>query len=676
MRWTLSPLVAFALLLSAVEATAQPAARPPDVTGQRPWNAASLIRSAAPVGVPASPPALAGEDLRPCDEVPGALCGRISVPLDRDRPDGETVGIFFAVFPHTDATAPPGRPIFVTFGGPGVSATQAGGEGFVSYLFAPFRDRRDVVLIDYRGTGLSQAIDCPSLQQPGGEPYAAVRTCGAQLGSRSDLYGSADVAQDIEAVRAALDVERFDFYGFSYAAADAQAYAVRYPRRMASVVLDSPSPLVDRDPWATEVARNLPRLVTRICRRSENCRREHRQPAAELAWLAKRLRAAPVDGSSFDSLGNRHTVHVDEATLIQRLLGDLGGYTAESEVAAAARALRRGDPSPLLRLAAEPLVTFPPEPPEIFSAGLSAARFCSDQRFQWDPRASLEERQRQFEAARRTLGQRQFAPFSIDGWVSPAPLGAFLPEPCIGWPSPSHERERPVPDGATAHGVPALVLTAEYDIFLPRRIAGAVRKVFPSNRLIDIGSSGHGTVFGVNSECAVGLVQRFFLTGDAGDASCASRAPFEFPGVGRFARTRERLRPALPASADDRSTRADRRLAAAAAATVVDAFRRVFIAGPTDHGVGLRGGLVSSADDDTGVSANLRLARFVEDVGVTGRGHYDFQTSAIDANVALVVPGSFGQVQVSGEWFGPGATKLRIDGQIGGRHVVVEVPAT
>jgi pimeloyl-ACP methyl ester carboxylesterase len=546
----------------------------------------------------------------------------------------------------------------------------------VSYLFGPLRDSRDVVLIDYRGTGLSQAIDCPSLQQPGGEPYEAVRTCGAQLGSRSDLYGSADVAQDIEAVRAALEVERFDFYGFSYAAADAQAYAVRYPRRLGSVVLDSPFPLVDWDPWATKVARNLPRLVTLICRRSDHCRRDHRHPAAELAWLAKRLRAAPVDGSAFDSLGDPHTVHVDEATLIQRLLNDWGGYTAQSEVAAAARALRRGDPAPLLRLAAEPLVTFPPEAPEIFSAGLNVARFCSDQTFQWDPMASLEERQSQFEAARRSLRWRQFAPFSLEGWVSPAPLGAWLPDPCIGWPSPSHERERPVPDGATAGGVPALILTAEYDIFLHRRVAGAVRKVFPNNRLIDIGSSPHVTIGGFNSECAVGLVQRFFLTGDAGDASCADRAPFALPGVDRFARTSERLRPAVPASSEDRSRRADRRLAAAAAATVIDAFRRFFIAGPTDHGVGLRGGLVNTSEDGTGVSIDLGLARFVEDVGVTGQGRYDFETSTIDANVALAVAGSSGQVQVSGAWFGPGATKLRIDGQIGGRRVVVEVPAT
>ncbi len=76
------------------------------------------------------------------------------------------------------------------------------------------------------------------------------------------------------------------------------------------------------------------------------------------------------------------------------------------------------------------------------------------------------------------------------------------------------------------------------------------------------------------------------------------------------------------------------------------------------------------------MSVDLAHARFVEDVGVTGHGRYDFETSTIDANVALVVPGSFGQVQVSGVWFGPGATKLRIDGQIGGRRVVVEVPAT
>jgi hypothetical protein len=84
----------------------------------------------------------------------------------------------------------------------------------------------------------------------------------------------------------------------------------------------------------------------------------------------------------------------------------------------------------------------------------------------------------------------------------------------------------------------------------------------------------------------------------------------------------------------------------------------------------------SSAASSRLGNAKSPFARFVEDVGVTGRGRYDFETSAIDANVALVVDGSFGQVQVRGVWYGPGATTLTIDGHIGGRRIVAQLPAT
>jgi hypothetical protein len=52
------------------------------------------------------------------------------------------------------------------------------------------------------------------LQQGGADFFDAVRSGGERLGTRSDLYGGAEVAGDIEAVRAALSVERFDCYGF------------------------------------------------------------------------------------------------------------------------------------------------------------------------------------------------------------------------------------------------------------------------------------------------------------------------------------------------------------------------------------------------------------------------------------------------------------------------------
>src|SRR3954464_12855319 len=126
-------LTALLLATPAAQATARPPS-PLSATGLRPWAAAPPARPAAAAGLAAPATAVRSAGLRPCDEVPGGLCGHVSVPLDRDRPrrppPAPQVAIFFAVFPRTDATAPAERPIFVTFGGPGVSATQAGGEGF------------------------------------------------------------------------------------------------------------------------------------------------------------------------------------------------------------------------------------------------------------------------------------------------------------------------------------------------------------------------------------------------------------------------------------------------------------------------------------------------------------------------------------------------------------------
>ena len=190
---------------------------------------------------------------------PARNAGGCSFRSTSDRPKGAQIGIFFAVF-HTKAdkrARPGGGWIFATFGGPGrVGRARSVARASPLAVFGPLRERHDVVLIDYRGTGLSQAINCEPLQQGGFDRISRLtRLCGEQLGPESDLYGSEDVAKDIEAVRKALGVGRFDFFGFSiYAGADAQAYAVRYPHRLGRVVLDAPVPLVGYDPWFTDVA--------------------------------------------------------------------------------------------------------------------------------------------------------------------------------------------------------------------------------------------------------------------------------------------------------------------------------------------------------------------------------------------------------------------------------------
>ena len=111
---------------------------------------------------------LAGEPMAACTikgeypvraEAP-ALCGTLRVPEDRSNPDGPTIGLRVAVVPAV-ATDPEPDPLFVVAGGPGDAGTQ-----FFAWLPAVFDDvhaTHDMVLIDQRGTGDSNALRLPAM---------------------------------------------------------------------------------------------------------------------------------------------------------------------------------------------------------------------------------------------------------------------------------------------------------------------------------------------------------------------------------------------------------------------------------------------------------------------------------------------------------------------------------
>src|SRR4051794_13647183 len=183
----------------------------------------ALALAGAAVPANAAPPAK-------CDFSAEGLCGSVTVPLDRSHPNGTKIDIKYVLFKHTDASKPSLGTIFVTEGGPGDSVINDGGQdGYPNFVFKDLRPQRDIVLIDQRGVGQSGAVSCEPLQAENTPFIAALRKCGEQLGTSSDLYGSADVAKDIDAVRADLGLQQFDFYGGSYARMDNQGDAGRLP---------------------------------------------------------------------------------------------------------------------------------------------------------------------------------------------------------------------------------------------------------------------------------------------------------------------------------------------------------------------------------------------------------------------------------------------------------------
>ena len=117
---------------------------------------------------------LAGEPMAACmirGEVPvraeaPALCGTLRVPEDRSDPDGRQLGLRVAVVPAVAADPTEADPLFALAGGPGDAGTQ-----FFAWLPAVFNDvhaTRDIVLIDQRGTGGSNALTLPAMPDPTG----------------------------------------------------------------------------------------------------------------------------------------------------------------------------------------------------------------------------------------------------------------------------------------------------------------------------------------------------------------------------------------------------------------------------------------------------------------------------------------------------------------------------
>src|SRR3954469_10937097 len=379
-----------------------------------------------------------------------ARCGTVGVPLDRSNPASPAIPIAFQVTPHTDP-GPAVSTIVISNGGPGVS----------NLLSDPiWRDRlagalptHDLIAIDHRGIGQSAAIDCPALQHVKGNQLDAARACGTSLGAASDRYGSGDVADDVDDVRAALGVDKIDYYGVSYGGVDVRAYAYRHPDHLRSAILDSPDFSTD-DAFFRTLPGAMAKIAVRVCKRSPACAAGEKQPAVALRQLIARVFAKPVVGTGYDASGKAHHVEVDEKALLGILYDNYfadPAFLNQGEIFAAARALQAGDKTPLLRLAAESHAPTDFGDSDSFqSVGADYAVFCTDSVFPWDKAADEATRRAQYRAAAMAIPPTATAPFSVSAWtgfIASQPV-LLIPgaDACTSWPAPKR-LDAPFPPG-------------------------------------------------------------------------------------------------------------------------------------------------------------------------------------------------------------------------------------
>jgi pimeloyl-ACP methyl ester carboxylesterase len=612
-------------------------------------------------------------------QVTPAYCGSLSRPLD---PAGQVPGaiqIGFEFYPHLNASQPAGGTIVAVEGGPGYPST--GSRAGYLLLFYPLLDTNDLLLVDNRGTGKSQPIDCEPLQNDGNGTLQDIAQCGAYLGPASDLYGSGTAADDLAAVLSALAIPRISLYGDSYGSFFAQAFAGRHGDLLRAVILDSTWPVVGESPWYPEAAPAMRNGFEVTCRQNANCRDLPGTSIGRIAALLGALEAHPIAGTAPDGDGNYIEVLADGESLAYEAYSNSTDVVLFRELDAAARSyLDNGDTAPLLRLISEngsaSTSNCDGGAPSCYSAGLFVAVSCTDYAQTYDMAAAPWLRPSQNVASilrEEATDPGVYGPFNINEYRL-MPLPSSVLDMCLAWPvpSPAHPPGQPVPPGTIFPSVPVLVLSGALDSLTPAQQGAEAAALFPNARQIVFANSFHVTAQYDMDDCASVIAVNFFRDLSPGDTSCASQIA-EVRMVPKFARSMSELDPATPGEGNQ-GTPADLRAAAAAALTAGDAVARWWV-NYSGSDVGLRGGQFTIAATGNTTTFTLNACQWVEDLAVSGTVNwYAPPPSPVVAQLTFNTPAGAGELTVSWYDLKPQA-QASIRGTIGGRTIVASMPA-
>ncbi|MGH8130218.1 MAG: alpha/beta hydrolase [Steroidobacteraceae bacterium] len=436
-----------------------------------------------------------------------ARCGNFAVPENPDDPQGPTIELAVAVVPAVATQAQP-DPLFLLAGGPGQGAI----EGYAPLLgaFAGIRRKRDLVLVDQRGTGGSNRLDCAMPEQAlaTGEISPAelrdlARECLAKLPGRAQFYTTSIAVRDLDAVRAALGYERINLFGGSYGTRVAQHYARRFPERTRTIVLDAVVPptlaLVPQIPIESQHA--LERVFAR-CAKDEECNRRFPALADQFARIDARLRRSPVRVVLTDPTnGANRRVAVTRAHLVTmvRML-TYSARTASLLPLLLHEAATNDNYTPLAaqaEMAAEVLE-------RLIAMGMHHSVVCAEDA----PR---------FAGAvdRAELERSYIGPIMLDGMTAI----------CEVWPRGAVDGDFREPlDSA----VPALLLSGEFDPATPAAYAATAAEGFRNRLHIIAPGQGHGQT---RLPCVQKLLRRFIEQGTVAglDTTCVNAirpAPF------------------------------------------------------------------------------------------------------------------------------------------------------
>ena len=433
------------------------------------------------------------------------LCGSYQVYENRQSHTGRQINLRIAVLPALKNHSAPDA-LFVLAGGPGQAATANG--PFVDVALKKIHQDRDIVLIDQRGTGKSNPLNCQTAADA--LPFSAVhpsfaetaQTCLAKLDGDPRFYSSFDFAGDLDDVRDALGYSQIDIWGGSYGTRAALVYMKTHPDRVRSAVLDGVAPYSNKIPLyeARDSQRALD-LVFVACDQDEKCHAAFPDLRRRLAAVLSKLEKNPEHVSVRNPRTGAPTeIVVNRAHFAAALRALLYIPSFDHMVPLVIRDASDGNFESLVAVTQK----ISHSASEEVSRGLMLSVLCSEDVARVTPQESDQ-------ATRETF-------------LGDVMVKSFM-DACSHWPRTSLP---PGFDSPVDARVPTLLLSGELDPVTPPEWAQQAALHLPNSTQVVVPGATHGvSTYG----CVPDLIARFVSAGSTTglDTSCAakgSRSPF------------------------------------------------------------------------------------------------------------------------------------------------------
>lgn len=371
---------------------------------------------------------------------------------------------------------------------------------FASEAFSKVREHRDLVLIDYRGTGGSAPLHCKLFRtstQLGGPtlyPRESIRHCADSLSRHADLtqYTTSRIVEDLEHVKRRMRWPAVNLYGTSYGSRVAFEWMRRYPSSVRAAIVKAVAPPELAAPM--NYARDGESAFGQLqadCRAQETC---------QSAFPAIRLDADSVLAHAGRGLvrgvsSSGDTVTVQPEAIAGAIFAALQSASERAAVPALLASAVRGASLPL----ANAVIRVREQIDRVVAVGMHVSVMCSEV-----ARLNVEEAERE---ARNTL----FGATRVRNTV----------EACRAWPAfdaPARAWQR------TPLAQPVLLVSGANDPNLPPIHAERMLSRLPRGRHVVLAGVAHG--WWNVAECGAAFAAQFIARASARDldVSCAARS--------------------------------------------------------------------------------------------------------------------------------------------------------